>query len=67
MLLVCGPAAGKQPNILFIFADDHARRAISVYGSDLAEIAPTPNIDRLAGAGAQLRHSFCANSLCGPV
>ena len=65
-LLAVAPAA-ERPNILFIFSDDHARRAISAYGSDLAEIAPTPNIDRLADEGALFRQSFCANSICGPV
>ena len=45
------PVEGR-PNILFIFSDDHARRAISAYGYDLAESAPTPNIDRLANEGA---------------
>ena len=59
--------AAERPNILFIFSDDHARRAISAYGADLAEIAPTPNIDRLSKEGALFRQSFCANSICGPV
>jgi len=35
--------AQDRPNILFIFSDDHAVRAISSYGGDLADIAPTPN------------------------
>ena len=35
----------KQPNILFIFTDDHALNAISVYGGPLAKIAPTPHLD----------------------
>ena len=41
----------KQPNIIFIMSDDHAKNAISIYGSRLAEIAPTPNIDRIAKEG----------------
>lgn len=36
----------KQPNILFIMADDHAADAISAYGS---RINQTPNLDRIAG------------------
>ena len=56
----------KQPNILFIFSDDHALNAISAYGGPLAKIAPTPNIDRLAKEGAIFKNSFCANSICGP-
>lgn len=54
------------PNILFIFSDDHAVNAISAYGGPLADVAPTPNIDRIAREGALFRNSFCANSICGP-
>ncbi len=53
----------KQPNIIFIFTDDHAVQAISAYGS---KINQTPNIDRLANEGAIFLNSFCGNSICGP-
>ena len=56
----------KRPNILFIFSDDHAVRSISAYGGDLANVAPTPHIDRIAREGTLFRNSFCANSICGP-
>ena len=56
----------ERPNILFIFSDDHAVRSISAYGGDLAEVAPTPNIDRIAKEGMLFQNSFCANSICGP-
>lgn len=58
--------AAKQPNILFIMADDHAAHAISAYGGRLAEIAPTPNIDRLAREGVLFTNAFCTNSICTP-
>lgn len=58
--------ANDPPNILFIFSDDHAVNAISAYGGPLADVAPTPNIDRIAREGALFRNSFCANSICGP-
>ncbi len=58
--------AADRPNILFLFSDDHAVNAISAYGGPLANIAPTPNIDRLAREGAVFLNSFCANSICGP-
>jgi N-acetylglucosamine-6-sulfatase len=58
--------AAKQPNIVFIFSDDHALQAISAYGERFREISPTPNIDRLAREGAVFERSFCANSICGP-
>lgn len=55
--------AGKQPNIVFLFSDDHALSAISAYGSKTIE---TPNIDRIAKEGAIFNNSFCTNSICGP-
>lgn len=58
--------AADQPNILFLFSDDHAVNAISAYKGPLAKVAPTPNIDRLAREGAVFLNSFCANSICGP-
>ncbi len=57
-------AAEKRPNILFLFSDDHANRAISAYSG--GEINQTPNIDRIANEGAIFLNSFCANSICGP-
>ena len=58
--------ARERPNILFIFSDDHALDAISAYGGPLKEVAPTPNIDRLAKEGAVFTRSYCSNSICGP-
>ena len=54
--------AAEKPNIVFLFSDDHALQAISAYGGRLKDIAPTPNIDRLAKEGAIFENSFCANS-----
>ncbi len=56
----------QRPNIIFIMADDHAYQAISSYGGSLAELAPTPNIDRLAEAGMRFNHCLVTNSICGP-
>lgn len=66
LVLFLAGLAGDRPNIVFIFSDDHAVQAISSYGSRLAEVAPTPNIDRIAQEGALFENSFCANSICGP-
>ncbi len=52
-----------RPNILFIFADDHAYQAIGAYGS---AINTTPNIDRLAQEGMLFRNCLVTNSICGP-
>lgn len=55
-----------RPNIIYIMADDHALQAISAYGHPISKLAPTPNIDRIAGNGALFINNFCANSICGP-
>ncbi|PCI33214.1 MAG: sulfatase [Flavobacteriaceae bacterium] len=58
--------ANKQPNIVFIMADDHAVAAISAYEDWLSEIAPTPNIDRIANNGMLMYNTYNTNSICGP-
>lgn len=66
LLSVASVSAAKRPNILYIMSDDHAAHAIFAYRSRLAEIAPTPNIDRLADEGALFTNAFCTNSICSP-
>ena len=56
----------KKPNIIFILSDDHTTNAISAYGGLYKDIAPTPNIDRIANEGAILKNTFATNSICGP-
>lgn len=56
----------QRPNIVFIISDDHAYQAISAYGGRLAEIAPTPNIDRIANSGMLFTNCLVTNSICGP-
>ena len=55
-----------RPNILFIMSDDHTAQAFGSYGSRLADVAPTPHIDRLAEQGVRLTNAFCTNSICVP-
>ena len=60
-------AAGpRRPNILFIMADDHACNALSAYGGRLSQVAPTPNIDRIAKEGVRLNRCYVTNSICTP-
>ncbi|MGB0743957.1 MAG: sulfatase/phosphatase domain-containing protein [Opitutales bacterium] len=66
LLLVSLASAAERPNILFIFSDDHALNAISAYNGPLKDIAPTPNLDRIAEQGAIFTRSYCTNSICGP-
>ena len=56
----------KQPNILFIFTDDHALNAISAYGGPFAKIAPTPHLDRIAKESMIFNHCLVTNSICAP-
>ena len=58
--------ADSQPNILFIFTDDHAPHAIGAYDGWLKSVNPTPNIDSLASQGMVFVNSFCTNSICAP-
>jgi arylsulfatase A-like enzyme len=58
--------AADRPNIVFVFSDDHATQAISAYGGILAEVAPTPNLDRLAAEGMRFNRCMVGNSICGP-
>jgi len=55
-----------KPNILFIMSDDHCDRAIGAYGGRLAELNPTPNLDKMARKGMVFNNVFCANSICTP-
>ncbi|MFC2111704.1 sulfatase [Bacteroidota bacterium] len=65
--LSCNTEKSKdQPNIIFIMSDDHAAQAIGAYGNRLAEINPTPNIDKLAAGGFLFENAFCTNSICTP-
>ena len=58
------PARSEHPNILFVFADDHAYQAIGAYGS---AINRTPNIDRLAEGGIRFDRAVVTNSICAPA
>ena len=58
--------AAQRPNIVLFFSDDHATQAISAYGGMLADIAPTPNIDRIAESGMRFDRCLVCNSICGP-
>jgi arylsulfatase A-like enzyme len=67
MTLALGSGAEAKPlNILYIMSDDHAAHAISAYGGRLAEVAPTPNLDRLAAGGMRFTNAFVTNSICTP-
>ncbi|MEK6239784.1 MAG: sulfatase-like hydrolase/transferase, partial [Planctomycetales bacterium] len=47
-------------------SDDHTTQAIGAYGSRLASLNPTPNIDSLAKNGMRFDRVYCNNSICVP-
>ena len=53
----------KQPNIIFIMADDHASKVINCYGAGFNK---TPKVDRLAHEGMRFDHCYVTNSICTP-
>ena len=59
-------ATARQPNIVFIFSDDHAYQAISAYG-DARKLLETPNIDRIGKTGMRFDRCLVPNSICGPA
>ena len=63
-LVAAAPA--RQPNIVFIFSDDHAYQAISAYG-DARKLLETPNIDRIGKGGVRFDRCLVTNSICGPA
>ncbi len=62
----CEEQVTEQPNILFIFSDDHAYQAVSAYNFEIGKYAPTPNIDRIAGEGMRFDKCYVTNSICAP-
>ncbi|MBI5471526.1 MAG: sulfatase [Ignavibacteriae bacterium] len=56
-------AQQRQPNIIVIMTDDHAKKATSLYDGSLNA---TPNIDRIGAEGVTFRNAFVTNSICGP-
>ena len=64
LLLCLGVSAEQtQPNIVFIFTDDHCEQALSAY--DDSRIS-TPHMDRIASNGIKFTRCYVTNSICGP-
>lgn len=53
---VDGNGASRQPNIIFILADDLGKEWVSAYGADMIE---TPNLDKLADTGMLFENAYC--------
>jgi arylsulfatase A-like enzyme len=61
-----GVTPAQRPNIIYIMSDDHAYQAVSAYGGPLKDLAPTPNIDRIAAEGMRFDRCLVTNSISGP-
>lgn len=65
----CAPQSAIEPkplNIIHIMTDDHSYQTISAYGHPISQLAPTPNIDRLAAEGVTFTRAYVENSLSTP-
>jgi arylsulfatase A-like enzyme len=54
----------KQPNIIFLFADDQQANTIAALGNPHIQ---TPNLDRLVARGVSFRQTYCGGSYSGAV
>ncbi len=52
----------RQPNILFIMADQMAGPALPMYGHQVVKV---PHLERLAEDGVTFRNAYCNNPICG--
>ena len=55
--------AEKQPNVLFIMADQLTALALGCYGN---RDVKTPNLDRLAERGVTFVNNYCNCPICAP-
>ena len=58
--------ADSRPNIVWIFADDHAFQAVGAYGGRFGSLNLTPNIDSLGRDGMVFDRAYVGNSICAP-
>ncbi len=56
-------AKGKQPNIIFILADDLGYGDLGCYGQKRIK---TPNIDRMAAEGMRFTQHYAGSTVCAP-
>ncbi len=70
--IVCSPMGigtvrgqtARQPNIVFIMADDLGWGELGCYGNTFNE---TPHLDRLASSGARFTQAYAAAPVCSPT
>jgi arylsulfatase A-like enzyme len=57
-------AAGRRPNILYVFADQLRAHSVGCYGNSEVQ---TPNLDKLASQGLLFRNTFANTPVCCPA
>jgi len=55
--------SNKQPNIIFIFADDWGYHDLGIHGSTFCK---TPNLDKMASDGLDFQNFSVVNPVCSP-
>ena len=60
----CSLVEARQPNVVFILADDLGYTDVACYGSKYYE---TPNIDRLAAEGMRFTNGYTCGPNCQPT
>jgi arylsulfatase A-like enzyme len=63
LLFAAAVCSAKQPNIIYILADDLGYGDISCFGQ---KRFTTPNIDRLATEGMKLTQHYSGSTVCAP-
>jgi len=53
----------NQPNIIYLFSDQHRHDAMGCAGNDVVQ---TPTLDRLANEGVRLSRTYCQSPVCMP-
>ena len=53
----------RKPNLLYLFADDHAGYVLQADGNRRAQ---TPNLDHLASQGTRFAANYCNSPVCTP-
>ena len=62
--VIAAEKAARQPNIVFILADDIGYGDLGCYG---ATNGKTPNVDRLASEGLRFTDATGPSSVCSPL
>jgi arylsulfatase A len=57
------PVSAKQPNIIYILADDLGYGDLGCYGQ---KVIKTPNLDRMAAEGIRFTQHYSGSTVCAP-